>query len=94
MDPQQIQDLPAFRRLASERTRFGTGMSIGMAAAYFSYILTIAFWPRLLGLPLWNGTVITWGFHRRRTHRARVRADSRLRRAGELPLRSSQPTSS
>ena len=52
MDPQQIQDLPAFRQLANERTRFGAGMSIGMAAAYFSYILTIAFWPRLLGLPL------------------------------------------
>src|ERR1700688_1926975 len=62
MDPQQIQDLPAFKQLANERTRFGVGMSIGMATAYFSYILTIAFWPRLLGLPLWNGTVITWGF--------------------------------
>lgn len=62
MDPNQIQDLPAFRQLANERIRFGAGMSIGMAAAYFSYILTIAFWPRLLGLPLWNGTVVTWGF--------------------------------
>jgi uncharacterized membrane protein (DUF485 family) len=62
MDLQKIQDLPAFRQLATERTRFGVGMSIGMAAAYFSYILTIAFRPRLLGLPLWNGTVITWGF--------------------------------
>jgi uncharacterized membrane protein (DUF485 family) len=62
MGPRQIQDIPAFRQLANERTRFGAGMSIGMAAAYFSYILTIAFWPRLLGLPLWNGTVITWGF--------------------------------
>ena len=62
MDPTQIQDIPAFRQLASERMRYGAGMSIGMAAAYFGYILTIAFWPRLLGLPLWNGTVITWGF--------------------------------
>jgi len=61
MDLQRIQDHPAFRQLASERTRFGTCMSIGMAAAYFTYILTIAFCPRLLGLPLWNGTVITWG---------------------------------
>ena len=61
MDLQRIQDHPAFRQLASERTRFGAFMSIGMAAAYFSYILAIAFWPRLLGLPLWNGTVITWG---------------------------------
>jgi uncharacterized membrane protein (DUF485 family) len=61
MDLQRIQDHPAFRRLASERTRFGAGMSIGMAAAYFTYILTIAFWPQLLGLSLWSGTVITWG---------------------------------
>jgi hypothetical protein len=40
MDLQQIQELPAFRQLATERTRFGAGMSIGMAAAYFGYILT------------------------------------------------------
>jgi uncharacterized membrane protein (DUF485 family) len=61
MDLSQIQDHPLFRQLASERSRFGASMSIGMAAAYFTYILTIAFWPQLLGLPLWQGTVITWG---------------------------------
>jgi uncharacterized membrane protein (DUF485 family) len=61
MDLQQIKGHPVFRQLASERTRLGAGMSVGMAVAYFSYIVTIAFWPRLLGLPLWNGTVITWG---------------------------------
>jgi len=61
MDLQAIQDNPAFRQLASERARLGVGMSIIMAAAYFAYILTIAFWPGLLGHPLWSGTVITWG---------------------------------
>ena len=61
MDLQAIQNNPAFRQLASERKRLGVGMSIVMAAAYFAYILTIAFWPRLLGHPLWSGTVITWG---------------------------------
>ncbi|MFB9266937.1 DUF485 domain-containing protein [Bradyrhizobium erythrophlei] len=61
MDLQTIQHHPAFRQLASERTRLGVGMSIVMAAAYFAYILTIAFWPRLLAYPLWSGTVITWG---------------------------------
>ncbi|WP_426419719.1 DUF485 domain-containing protein [Bradyrhizobium genosp. A] len=61
MDLQAIQDHPTFRQLASERTRLGVSMSIVMAAAYFAYILTIAFWPRLLGHPLWDGTVITWG---------------------------------
>jgi uncharacterized membrane protein (DUF485 family) len=61
MDLQRIQDHPAFRQLASERTRFGAGMSVGMAAAYFTYILTIAFCPQALGLTLWNGTIITWG---------------------------------
>jgi uncharacterized membrane protein (DUF485 family) len=62
MNLQTIQDHPAFRQLARERTRLGVGMSIVMAAAYFAYILTIAFWPRSLGHPLWEGTVITWGF--------------------------------
>jgi uncharacterized membrane protein (DUF485 family) len=61
MNLQTIQDHPAFRQLASERTRLGVGMSIVMAAAYFAYILTIAFWPRLLGYPLWSGAVTTWG---------------------------------
>jgi uncharacterized membrane protein (DUF485 family) len=61
MDLQAIQNNPAFRQLASERARLGVGMSIIMATAYFAYILTVAFWPRLLGHPLWSGTVITWG---------------------------------
>lgn len=61
MDLQRIQEHPAFSQLARERARLGVGMSIVMAAAYFAYILTIAFWPRLLGYPLWDGTVITWG---------------------------------
>ncbi|MBR1202909.1 MULTISPECIES: DUF485 domain-containing protein [unclassified Bradyrhizobium] len=61
MDLQTIQHHPAFKQLASERARLGVGMSIVMAAAYFAYILTIAFWPWLLGYPLWSGTVITWG---------------------------------
>ena len=61
MDLHTIQQNPAFRQLASERARLGIGMSIVMAAAYFTYILTIAFWPRLLGYPLWSSTVITWG---------------------------------
>ncbi|WP_375787463.1 DUF485 domain-containing protein [Bradyrhizobium sp. Pha-3] len=61
MDLQTIQQHPTFRQLVSERTRLGVAMSIVMAAAYFAYILTIAFWPRLLGYPLWSSTVITWG---------------------------------
>jgi uncharacterized membrane protein (DUF485 family) len=61
MDLQSIQNHRAFRQLASERTRLGVGMSIVMAGTYFGYILTIAFRPRLLGHPLWSGTVITWG---------------------------------
>jgi uncharacterized membrane protein (DUF485 family) len=61
MNLKTIQDHPAFRQLARERARLGVGMSIIMAAAYFAYILTVAFWPRLLGRPLWDGTVISWG---------------------------------
>jgi uncharacterized membrane protein (DUF485 family) len=61
MDLQTIQNHPAFRQLTTERTRLGFGMSLVMAATYFAYILTVAFWPWLLGHPLWSGTVITWG---------------------------------
>ncbi|MGY4318138.1 DUF485 domain-containing protein [Bradyrhizobium sp. JR3.5] len=61
MDLKTIQDHPAFRQLARERARLGVGMSIVMAATYFAYILTIAFRPQLLGHPLWDGTVISWG---------------------------------
>jgi uncharacterized membrane protein (DUF485 family) len=61
MDLKTIQDHPAFRQLARERACLGVGMSMVMAAAYVAYILTIAFRPRLLGHPLWHGTVISWG---------------------------------
>jgi uncharacterized membrane protein (DUF485 family) len=61
MDLQRIQSHPVFRQLAQERARFGVGMSIAMAAAYFAYILTVAFMPQVLGYPLWSGTVMTWG---------------------------------
>jgi len=61
MDLQRIQSHPVFRQLARERARFGIGMSIAMATAYFAYILTVAFMPHVLGYPLWSGTVMTWG---------------------------------
>jgi uncharacterized membrane protein (DUF485 family) len=32
-----------------------------MAGAYFAYILTVAFRPDLLGTPMWDGSVVTWG---------------------------------
>jgi len=57
----QVVSHPIFRQLAQERSRLGTALATTLAATYFTYILTIAFNPSALGVPLHDGTVITWG---------------------------------
>ena len=57
----QVLTREGLSRCTTTRIAERAGMSVGMAAAYFTYILTIAFCPQALGLPLWNGTIITWG---------------------------------
>lgn len=52
---------PIFKQLALERSRLGTGLATVLAFTYFAYILTIAFRPSTLGVPLHDDTVITWG---------------------------------
>ena len=50
---------PAFQALKQRRDRFNailTAIALGM---FFSYILTIAFWPEWLAVPLGPGSVIT-----------------------------------
>lgn len=32
-----------------------------MATAYFAYVLTVAFRPDLLGTPIRDGSIVTWG---------------------------------
>ncbi len=61
MDTARISHHPTFRKLAFERSCLGRGLAATMAAAYFAYILTIAFHPATLGVPIRDGSVLTWG---------------------------------
>ena len=61
MDVARILDHPLFHRLAFERRCLGLVLATAMAVTYFAYILTIAFRPTLLGTPLFEGSVVTWG---------------------------------
>ncbi|ACL58089.1 DUF485 domain-containing protein [Methylobacterium nodulans] len=61
MEIERIEGHPVFRRLAFERGCLGLVLAAAMAGTYFSYILTIAFRPALLAVPVTDDSVITWG---------------------------------
>jgi uncharacterized membrane protein (DUF485 family) len=61
LDAERIRVHPLFRQLAAERAWLGRGLAVVMAAAYFGYILCVAFQPQLLGAPLAAGWVTSWG---------------------------------
>ncbi|MEJ2654050.1 MAG: DUF485 domain-containing protein [Acidihalobacter sp.] len=58
---QRIQANQAYQELVRRRSRFGWTLSIVMLVIYYSFILVIAFNPGLLGTPLSETSVITWG---------------------------------
>ncbi len=58
---QQIYDNPRFQELVAKRGRFAWLLSSLMLGAYLAFILTIAFEPTILGIPLAAGSVTTWG---------------------------------
>lgn len=57
----QIYANPRFKELVARRGRFAWLLSLVMLAAYFAFILVIAFDPKVLGIPLGLDTVTTWG---------------------------------
>lgn len=61
MNTERIATHPVFRQLAFERSCLGYSLAALLSAAYFSYILTVAFSPATLGTPIWVGAVMTWG---------------------------------
>jgi len=61
MNAKRVASHPLFRRLAFERRCLGVTLAGVTAAAYFGYILTIAFRPTLRGVPIAQDSVITWG---------------------------------
>lgn len=61
MNSARISSHPTFRRLCFERNCLGITLAAAMATAYFAYVLTIAFRPDLLGIPIRDGSIVTWG---------------------------------
>lgn len=58
---EQIKANPHYQELLAKRTGFSIKLSIAMLTVYCIFILTIAFYPELLGTPLTDGSVTTIG---------------------------------
>ena len=56
-----ISSHPTFLKLTMARTRLGLSLAAVMVVLYFSYILTVALRPAVLGTPVFGGAVVTWG---------------------------------
>ncbi|MEA2073852.1 MAG: DUF485 domain-containing protein [Campylobacterota bacterium] len=58
---EKIKANPDYKKLVQTRTKFAINLSIAMLVVYFTFILTIAFNPSLLGTPLSSDSVTTIG---------------------------------
>lgn len=56
-----IKNDPNFQELVSKRSRFAWTLTIAMLIVYFAFILTIAFNPSALAIPLRSDSVTTIG---------------------------------
>lgn len=56
-----IQNSPKFHELVKKRSNFAWLLSAIILLAYYTFILTIAFYPALLGIPVSPGMVTTIG---------------------------------
>ena len=57
----RIQNNPKFHELVEKRRHFAWLLSAIILLAYYSFILTIAFFPTFLGRPISDGMVTTLG---------------------------------
>lgn len=57
----KIYDHPRFQELVSKKSSFCNLLSIVVLAAYFGFILVIAFDPKLLAVKIAEGSVVSWG---------------------------------
>lgn len=57
----QIYADPEFHELEKKRGRFSWLLAAIVLVTYFSFILVIAFAPRLFAIPVTEGSIITWG---------------------------------
>ncbi|TWH76575.1 uncharacterized membrane protein (DUF485 family) [Azomonas agilis] len=60
-DIQRIYEDPRFKELVAKKSGFANLLSVIILGAYFAFILLIAFDPKLLGIPVVEGSPITWG---------------------------------
>lgn len=58
---ERIEKTPQFKQLVAKRERFAWLLSAIMLGLYLTFILLIAFAPQLLGTPVSEGSVTTWG---------------------------------
>lgn len=58
---ERIEKTPQFKQLVAKRERFAWLLSAIMLGLYVTFILLIAFAPQLLGTPINDGSVMTWG---------------------------------
>ena len=58
---ERIEKTPQFKQLVAKRERFAWLLSAIMLGLYVTFILLITFAPQLLGTPISEGSVTTWG---------------------------------
>ncbi len=58
---EKIKANPDYQKLVKTRTGYAVKMSVAMLVVYFAFILTIAFDPSALAVPLSDGGVTTIG---------------------------------
>lgn len=57
----KIQENPKFQELVKRRSKFAWQLSAIILVVYYAFILTIAFYPEVLGIPILSGMVTTIG---------------------------------
>ncbi len=58
---QEIKNHPKYQELTTKRTRFAWTLSIIMLFIYYAFIMTIAFSPESLAIPISEDSVISIG---------------------------------
>jgi len=61
VDSEIVKNDPNFKELIEKRTKFAWKLTISILVVYFAFILTIAFEPSLLAIPINSGDVTTIG---------------------------------
>jgi len=61
VDVETVKHDPNFKELIKKRTKFAWTLTISILVVYFAFILTIAFEPSLLAIPINSSSVTTIG---------------------------------